>query len=112
MPKISKLKKKCRKASEIGLSKRKEKKIIRDIIEKLNNMNQSDLQETYQTICQLSDTKDLYEAKQHKTLINTIQQYPENQLKPVTHLLNTMKYTKGQNKGNILSPFLQDKAHA
>src|SRR5436305_1249004 len=48
--------------------------------------------------------------KHHDTLYTTIDQLSEVEVKRTQHLLNKMRYPKGPQKGQILSPYLQDKA--
>lgn len=43
-------------------------------------------------------------------LTKKIKDLSDNQLKSAVHLFNIMWYLKGLNKGNLLSPFLQNKA--
>ena len=52
-------------------------------------------------------------ASAHKidNLISTIEQLSDTQLSSAIHLISTMRYSKGANKGNIYSPYLQKKAN-
>ena len=49
-------------------------------------------------------------TKERYVLYTTIDQLSETEIKPAQHLLNKMRYPKGSQKGQILSPYLQDKA--
>ncbi|CAB4380068.1 unnamed protein product [Rhizophagus irregularis] len=48
--------------------------------------------------------------KKHHPLYSTIDQLSEVEVKRTQHLLNKMRYPKGPQRGQILSPYLQDKA--
>ncbi|PKY36260.1 hypothetical protein RhiirB3_458475, partial [Rhizophagus irregularis] len=48
---------------------------------------------------------------QRDNLILIIQQLPDDQLLSAAHLISTMRYPKGPNKGKIYSPYLQKKAY-
>ncbi|CAG8569859.1 12873_t:CDS:1 [Ambispora gerdemannii] len=51
------------------------------------------------------------ENQQRADLISTIQRLLENEVSLATSLISNMRYPKGPNKGNIISPYLQKKAH-
>ncbi|CAB4404966.1 unnamed protein product [Rhizophagus irregularis] len=92
-------------------------------------MNDDELQTIYQNIIQpnnkeieINDNEKINDEKmeagdkkvatntRRQKLIKIIKNLPDDQLKSAVHLLDTMRYSKGLNKGNLLSPFLQNKA--
>ncbi len=44
-------------------------------------------------------------------LISTIQQLPDKDIHPTSNLISIMRYPRGTNEGNIISPYLQQKAY-
>jgi hypothetical protein len=164
MPKISKRKAQSRKANQISVNIRQQKKIICDINKVITQMNDDELQLIYKYIIQstkannnnnkMETNNNEMETNNNKMEINDnkmetnnnemeinykveinnneieindnskkvatntcrqklmkiIKELPDSQLKPAANLLNIMQYSKGPNKGNLLSPFLQNKA--
>ncbi|CAG8777790.1 17406_t:CDS:2, partial [Racocetra fulgida] len=49
--------------------------------------------------------------KKLDALIDKIKSLPDNQILKIDHLISTMIYFKGKTKGEILSPYLQNKAN-
>lgn len=102
----------------------------------LTQMNEYELQLIYQNITQPNEINNNMEIKMEindnemeindkkvetnnkkvatntcrQKLIKIIKDLPDDQLKSAVHLLDIMRYSKGSNKGNLLSPFLQNKA--
>ncbi|PKK61653.1 hypothetical protein RhiirC2_816295 [Rhizophagus irregularis] len=113
MPKVSKRKSQSRKANQVSVNTRRisqrEKRIL-EIKQALIRMNDDELLLIYQNIIQPTNDKKVIRHTRRKKLIDTIEKLPDDQLKSAVHLLNTMRYSKGPNQGNLLSPFLQDKA--
>ncbi|CAG8733313.1 3671_t:CDS:2, partial [Gigaspora margarita] len=50
-------------------------------------------------------------SDKHVQLISTIQILPDKELASVSSLFSIMRYSKGQNKRKIISPYLQQKAY-
>ncbi|RIB18708.1 hypothetical protein C2G38_2183874 [Gigaspora rosea] len=48
--------------------------------------------------------------KKRVDLVSQIEQLPQQEVFAAAHLFNTMRYSKGSNKNEILSPYLQNKA--
>ncbi|CAI2193716.1 16325_t:CDS:2, partial [Funneliformis geosporum] len=44
-------------------------------------------------------------------LMSTIQQLSDKEVSAASHLIETMRYPKGLNAGQLLSPYLQNKAY-
>ncbi|RIB28832.1 hypothetical protein C2G38_1349514 [Gigaspora rosea] len=113
MPKISKRKQQSREASQVSANKRKavlRVKNINEINQCLTQMNDDELQLIYQGIVKQPNSQEKNKTTHRQKLLSMVEKLPDNQLKSAIHLLDTMRYSKGQNKGNLLSPFLQDKA--
>ncbi|RIB21706.1 hypothetical protein C2G38_2034187 [Gigaspora rosea] len=112
MPPVSKKKLKARKAGQASANARKagHEKGIQDINNMLIQMDDNELQLVYQSIIQQTYDKKLNRTTLRQKLIDRVKQLPDDQLKSALHLFNTMRYSKGPNEGNLLSPFLQNKA--
>ena len=111
MPSISRTARKLKKAREIRTQKLKAQKLEakknnkkRQINEIVDGMGEPMLDNTLELITRSNITKERY------ALYTTIDQLSETEVKPAQHLLNKMRYPKGSQKGQILSPYLQDKA--
>ncbi|GET66310.1 hypothetical protein GLOIN_2v1761399 [Rhizophagus irregularis DAOM 181602=DAOM 197198] len=80
----------------------------------LKNCNKIRL-EKYQNdkiINEINKCLDEMDENQLEMILNTIQkQLPDDQLLSAAHLISTMRYPKGPNKGKIYSPYLQKKAY-
>ncbi|CAG8851385.1 36758_t:CDS:1, partial [Gigaspora margarita] len=83
---------------------------IQTINKALLEMNDDEFQLIYKDIIQLTSSKKIIQTTRCQKLIDIIKQLPDDQLKSALHLLNTMKYSKGPHEGNLLSPFIQNKA--
>src|SRR5207248_1363983 len=64
-----------------------------------------------QTISNIITSKTTHQQANLNNLIFTIEQLSDTQLSSAIHLISTMRYSKGANKGNIYSPYLQKKAN-
>lgn len=91
--------------------KHKNDKMINEIKQCLAEMDQNQLEIILNTIRNQSLNSTIGGNNQRANLILTIQQLPEEQLLSVSHLISTMRYPKGPNKGKIYSPYLQKKAY-
>ncbi|CAG8682925.1 3645_t:CDS:2, partial [Gigaspora rosea] len=101
------------KASQCSVDKRKaaqHEKYIIEINQTMMQINDDELQLVYQDIIQQSNSQEKNKVECHQKLIDFVKKLPDNHLKSAINLFDTMRYTKGQNKGNLLSPFLQNKA--
>ncbi|CAB4440615.1 unnamed protein product [Rhizophagus irregularis] len=85
MPRISKQVCHLKRAREIQAQKLKEKKNDKRRTERLTN-------------------------KEQFSLISSIQKLSEEELPAANHLIRTMHYPKGPNKGKLISPYFQNKA--
>src|SRR4051812_19773845 len=113
MPKVSKRKIQSRMASQISINAQKaiqRGKNIHKINQMLTQMNDDELQLIYQNIIQQTNDKKVVRPTCHHKLIKIIEELPDDQLKSAINLFNTMRYSKEPNEGNLLSPFLQNKA--
>ncbi|RIB29827.1 hypothetical protein C2G38_2027374 [Gigaspora rosea] len=113
MLKISNRKHQSHKASQCSVDKRKaaqHEKYIIEINQTMMQINDDELQLVYQDIIQQSNSQEKNKVECHQKLIDFVKKLPDNHLKSAINLFDTMRYTKGQNKGNLLSPFLQNKA--
>jgi hypothetical protein len=129
MPRVSKRKMQSRKANEASMAVLKRKKLVCNIYQELIQRNNNELQQVYQYIIQQTkldnneveinednemddgiNNKKVATNTRHQKLIKIIEKLLDDQLKSAIHLLNNMRYPKGPNEGNLLSPFLQKKA--
>ncbi len=67
-------------------------------------MNETQLQAIFNSITNKTNY-------QRANLISTIEQLSDTELSSIIHLILTMCYPKGPNKGKIYSPYLQKKAN-
>ncbi|CAG8847029.1 11748_t:CDS:2, partial [Gigaspora margarita] len=51
------------------------------------------------------------EELQRIDLISKIKELPDKEIAPANCLISLMRYSKGPNKGDIISPYLQQKMH-
>ncbi|CAG8481259.1 20141_t:CDS:1 [Cetraspora pellucida] len=72
-------------------------------------MNNNDLQLIYQYMVQPTNHQKENKTTHHQKLINIVEHLLDDELKSTIHLLDTMWYSKGSNKGSLLSSFLQNK---
>ncbi|RIB02031.1 hypothetical protein C2G38_2150184 [Gigaspora rosea] len=72
--------------------------------------SQSIVRSNSQSIVQSTSQSTNNRLMLRQKLINIVEQLPDDQLKTAVHLFDTMRYSKGPNKGKLLSSFLQDKA--
>ena len=92
--------------NKVRLEKQKRNNSIREITKHLAEMDESQLQ----TISNMITSKSNQRSNLNN-LISTIEQLSDTQLLSAIHLISTMRYSKGANKGNIYSPYLQKKAN-
>ncbi|RIB24923.1 hypothetical protein C2G38_2167224 [Gigaspora rosea] len=110
---ISKRKHQSREASKASANKRKvtqREKYICNLNQILIQMNDNELQSIYQHVVQPTNDQKENKTTRRQKLINIVEHLPDNELKSAIHLFDTMQYSKGLNKGSLLSPFLQNKA--
>ncbi|CAG8577621.1 28727_t:CDS:2 [Gigaspora margarita] len=82
------------------------------LVEFLNNgpVTNEELMDQDQELS-LSNNVVTIEEHRRNHLIALIQNFPNEEVLAATHLLTTMRYTKGPDKGKLLSSYLQKKAH-
>ena len=129
MPRLSKRAIQSRQASEIALLKRQNvlrNKKIHEIHESLKLMdsetlelahliiseliNNGTLEIAHQTITNSSKNESSQRSNRCDLLVKSLEKLTEDQLKAADHLFQSMRYPKGQNQGQIISPFVQKKA--
>ena len=93
--------------NKVRLEKQKRNNSIREITKHLAEMDEIQLQ----TISNIITSKTTHQQANLNNLISTIEQLSYTQLSSAIHLISTMRYSKGANKGNIYSPYLQKKAN-
>ncbi|RIB11928.1 hypothetical protein C2G38_2202146 [Gigaspora rosea] len=73
-------------------------------------MNDNELQSIYQHVVQPTNDQNENKIIRRQKLISIVEHLPDYELKSAIHLFDTTRYSKGLNKGSLLSPFLQNKA--
>ena len=113
MPKSSKRKLQLKGALESLAKKRKlneRQTIINEITDYLKKTTTHELQVMHNTIFNTSNIDKSRSSKTYNSIISTLDEMSETDLKSVSHLLRTMRYPCGKNKNQIISPYLQNKA--
>lgn len=113
MPYPSKRKLQLKGALESLAKKRKLNKrqvIINKITDYLEKTNPQELQTIHHTVFNIPNTNEPRSSKTYNSIINTLNEMSETNLKSTSHLLRTMRYPRGQNKNQIISPYIQNKA--
>ncbi|CAG8632587.1 8823_t:CDS:2 [Racocetra persica] len=82
-----------------------------NIYEILNPLDQDELTKVQSYIDLINPKQQSTIEKKLDALIDKVKSLPDNQILRIEHLINTMTYSKGKTKGEILSPYLQDKAN-
>ncbi|GET64029.1 hypothetical protein GLOIN_2v1761399 [Rhizophagus irregularis DAOM 181602=DAOM 197198] len=96
--------------NKIWLEKYRNDKIINEINKCLDEMDENQLEMILNTI-QSQSPNSTIRNNQRNNLILIIQQLPDDQLLSAAHLISTMRYPKGPNKGKIYLLYLQKKAY-
>ncbi|RIB15559.1 hypothetical protein C2G38_2039280 [Gigaspora rosea] len=100
-------KKAAKKSLEVRQKLRKNH-VIQEINVHLNEINQQQLNTTQHMIKKYVESSPI--EKKRVDLVSQIEQLPQQEVFAAAHLFSTMRYSKGSNKNEILSPYLQNKA--
>src|ERR1044072_2077830 len=107
MPKPSKRKLQLKNARE-SLAKKRElnyqQSTIQKITDHLKEIDEQELQKTYDAIFKLSDINKSHSSK----IINIQNEMSETDLNSTLHLIQTMRYPHGKRKDQIISPYIQN----
>ena len=102
----------CRKISQQRIANNSQRNLqLKYIAKSIDKLNDNNINEIFNHINELNENNNSTTRKKRVELIKYINSLSDFQIEKTHSLLKTMVYPKGKNVGEILSPYLQKKAH-